>query len=137
MKKAQAAYEFMMIFFMLSMGFTFWIALASSMQADIQSQRNIEIMEDFTLGLKHELFMIVQMHEGFSKTIELPTKIRGNQYEISSQSYYDPYNFSTIIINSTELGFYTHFDVPLMNDTIKKGTNIITNKQNQLGIEND
>lgn len=137
MKQAQAAYEFMMIFFMLSIGFTFWIALASSMQEDVQHQRNLDVMEDFSLSLKHELYTIAQMHEGFSKKVNLPSKILGNNYEIASKSYQNPYNFSTITINSTDIGFYTHFDVPLINDTIKKGDNIITKKQNQLGIAYD
>lgn len=138
MKKAQAAYEFMMIFFMLSMAFTFWIALASSMQESIQLQQNLDVMEDFSLSLKHDLYTIVQMHEDFSKKIELPDDVRGINYEISSKSYITQnYNFSTIILNSTQIGFYTQFNVPLLNDTLKKGETTIINKQNQLELINN
>ncbi|MFP4567372.1 MAG: hypothetical protein ACLFN8_00355 [Candidatus Woesearchaeota archaeon] len=138
MRQAQAAYEFMMIFFILTLGFTFWIAFSTSFQENLQQQQNLDLMEDFAFGLKHELFVVAQMPQGFTQIIELTETISGNKYEIASQSYTsNDYNFSTITINNTDIGFYTHFDVPYLNDTIKKGKNTFIKKENQIGVIHD
>lgn len=118
MKKAQVAYEFMMIFFVLAAGFTTWLAFASSIQTDIQKTKNLENMKDYSLSLKHEIYVISQMHDGFTKTIELPPTIEGQQYKITLEHVKDIeniHNFSTIYITSEDIGFYTHFDINLMN----------------------
>ena len=133
MKKAQAAYEFMIIFFMISIGFTFWIAFASSFQENIQVNRNIELMDDFSLSLKHDIFLVAQMHDGFTRQISIPPTIVTNRYEINSQNN-PTHNFSTIFINNSEIGYYTQFDVPLLQGEIKKGDLILTNQGNEIKI---
>ena len=137
MKKAQVAYEFMMIIFILSVGFLTWIALASSIQTTLQETKTIETFQDFSQGLKHELFIIAQMQTGFSRTIELPSTIIGKTYTITMQDGGEIYNFSTIYINNSEIGFYTHFDVPKLNDTLIIGKNTIIKKQNILEIKHE
>jgi hypothetical protein len=133
MKKAQAAYEFMMIFFMISIGFTFWVAFASSFQENIQVNRNIELMNDFSLSLKHDIYLVAQMHDGFTRQINIPTTILSNRYEIGNQNN-NQYNFSTIFVNNTEIGYYTQFDVPLLDGDIKKGELILEKHGNKIII---
>jgi hypothetical protein len=137
MKKAQVAYEFMMIFFVLAAGFTTWLAFASSVQDDIYHTKNLEKIKDFSLSLKHEIFVVAQMHDGFSRTINMPKTIDGQNYEIRIEQFegIDVRDFSTIYISSKDIGFYTHFDVPYMTGEgrIMPGEKItITKKQGEL-----
>lgn len=139
MKKAQVAYEFMMIFFILAAGFTTWLAFASSLQEDLQKTKNLEKIEDFTLSLKHEIYVVAQMHDGFSRTLSIPPTIDGQNYEIELKQNEGNtiHNFSTIYINSKDIGFYTHFDVPYMIgvDNINTGEEItLTKKQGVIRI---
>ena len=133
MKKAQAAYEFMIIFFMIALGFTFWVAFASSFQENMQVNRNIDLMDDFSLSLKHDIFLVAQMHDGFTRQISIPNTIIANRYEIGNLNNVQ-YNFSTIFINNSEIGYYTQFDVPLLEGNIVKGDLILTNQGNKIII---
>ena len=137
MKKAQIAYEFIMVFLVLGIGFISWIVLASAFQADLQKVKNIEDFTDFTLGLKHDLFVVAQMPDGFSKTLNVPMTINSFEYEIRVTNVSAPnFNFSFVQINSAELGFFTSFEGPYMNDTLKKGDNTLIKKGNQILVKN-
>ena len=137
MKRAQIAYEFIMVFLVLGLGFISWIVLASAFQADLQRVKNIEDFTDFTLGLKHDLYVVAQMPDGFSKTLNVPMSINGFDYSISATNISTAsFNFSFVQINSTDLGFFTSFDGPYLNDTIKKGDNVLIKKGNQILVKN-
>lgn len=133
MKKAQVAYEFMLIFLILSFGFTIWVVYASSLQAEFQKTKNLQDFEDFALSLKHEIYVVAQMPERFSRTIDLPLRINGITYSISVDEN-TGHNFSTIFINNTNIGYYTHFDVPKLEGSIKQGKNTLTKNEYNISI---
>jgi hypothetical protein len=139
MRKAQVAYEFIMIFFVLSIAFITWLAISSSFQAELQKSKNLEDFEDFALSLKHDIFVVAQMSDGFSKSLNLPLTINGRVYDISVTNFTNQpldFSFSTVEINSSEIGYFTHFNVPLMNQSLVKGDNILIKEGDKILVKN-
>lgn len=139
MRKAQIAYEFIMIFFVLSIAFITWLAISSSFQAELQKDKNLEDFEDFSLSLKHDIFVVAQMSDGFSKSLNLPMTINGRDYDISVTNFTNQlldFSFSTVQINSSDIGYFTHFNVPLMNQSLIKGDNILIKQEDKILVKN-
>ena len=139
MKKAQIAYEFIMVFFILSIAFITWLALSSSLQEELQKNKNLEDFKDFSLSLKHDIFVIAQMNDGFSKALNIPNTINGRNYDILVTNFTNQdlgFSFSTVEINSSEIGFFTHFNVPYMNQTLIKGENFLIKQGDKILVKN-
>lgn len=135
MKKGQVAYEFIMVFLFLGIGFIIWVALTSDLQENLVKTQNHEALNDFSLGLKHELYVIAQMHDGFSRVIDLPRTVNALRYNIDVQ--HSPLiNVSNIQINSSDVDFLINFNVPRMNDSLIIGENIVIKQGNELLIKN-
>ena len=134
MDKGQVAYEFMIIFFVLSLGFTIWISFSYSVQDNFQKDKDIRNLDDFSLSIKHDLFVIAQMDVGFSRVLELPPNVMGRDYVIGNENRND-LGFSTVYINSSDIGFYGYFDVPLLSGTLKKGENELIKEDEYIVIK--
>ncbi|MBN1502430.1 hypothetical protein JW930_02720 [Candidatus Woesearchaeota archaeon] len=81
------------------------------------------LAEDFGYSIQNEFLLAAQSEPGYNRTFIIPDKLEGLQYEI--------YNIgSALIINYTqgEIGF----PIPIVNGSIQKGTNIITNNNNSI-----
>lgn len=81
--KGQIAYEFLMLFFVLLIAFTLWTTLSSEAKDRLEFQRNEILMQDFGLGLQHQLYTAAQMSDGFSRNLTLPKNLEQEEYNVS------------------------------------------------------
>ena len=128
-KKGQVAYEFLMMFFFLTLSFTVWIIFSAAAQEDAEQIRRQVHLTDLGLRIQDELYTAIQMQEGFTRTIELPTNIWAKQYNISVEdvSVTAETNRSFLFMESGN--YHQSFRLPPTRGEIIKGINTIETRQ--------
>lgn len=133
-KKAQIAYEFLLLFFFLTAFFTMGIILVGAAKERIVDETIALHMDDFGRSLQEDFYTAAQMPEGFTRNITLPISINNlayttsitahggaNYIEIKVQESHMTYRLPTITINEQLR------PPPGINTLVKQGANIILN----------
>ncbi len=116
--KSQVAYEFIFVFFTLTLGFTVWIMFSAALQDDFHAEKLSSNINDFGLSLQDTLYTAVQMPDGFSRTFVLPATIMGYDYSLV---VHDMSFFSMVDVVVDDNVF--SFKIPLVKGDFVKGTN--------------
>lgn len=82
-KKAQIAYEFIILFFFLSLLFTLFTAIATDIRGNIQEERERLHVEDLAQKIQQDFYTAIQMPQGYERTIRLPASILNKEYNAS------------------------------------------------------
>ena len=82
-KKAQLAYEFLLLFFFLTVFFTTITIMIAEGRENVQWDKTALQFEDAGLEIQHEFYTVANMPNGFSKNITLPPLINNNPYTIN------------------------------------------------------
>ena len=118
--KAQVAYEFILVFFTLTLGFTVWVMLSSSLQNDFNARRLSSEVNDLGLSLQDTLYTAVQMPDGFSRSFSLPYTVLGYDYSIK---IYNMGSFS--MFDLSVLDQVSSFQAPIIKGDFVKGVNFL------------
>lgn len=130
-RKAQVAYEFLLLFFVLVTGFTLWTILSAQAQDHLEFQRRELLMEDFGLGLQHRLYTAAQMSDGFTQNLTLPTTLDGHSYNVTLDN---ETGWLTVRVGSLE-GSYTIPDMSVPHELEKTpATNTIRKHDGELVV---
>ncbi len=127
----QVAYEFIFVFFTLTLGFTVWIMFSSSMQEDFQTDQLSLALDDFGLSVQDTLYTAIQMPEGFSRSFNLPVYIMGLDY---STDVINMDGFSVVEVNVSDQ--HLSFVVPPVNGSLKPGTNYLKTIDSKICLNN-
>lgn len=130
-RKAQVAYEFIFVFFTLTLGFTVWIMFSSAVQEDFQVEQLTMALDDFGLSIQDDLYTAIQMPEGFSRTFELPVYLLGFDY---SMGIYNMEDFSIVEVNVSDQ--HLTFFAPPLNGTLNPGINYLKTIDGTVCINN-
>jgi len=127
MGKGQIAYEFLFMFFFLTLAFTVWIVFSSSIQEDILWQKREMHLNDLGLQMQDDFYSAVQMSDGFSRTIMLPNEIANSPYTITSYDANHPYGKRTYLEIAAD-DYYTELEIPhsVFNNPLQIGSNTLT-----------
>lgn len=128
MKRAQIAYEFLIILFLLSLAFTSWIMIYNQNQANNQEKILFSQAQELAREIQQITYTTAMLDEDFQRNINIPATISGNEYEIETDK-----NTLTITVK----GVTTTYQIPNTTGAFKKGENTISNMQTQLCIENE
>jgi len=81
LKKAQIAYEFLLIFFVLTALFTVSLLIGNMTKIHLQEELSAMIIDDFGRGFQQEAYTIIQLPDGFTKNITLPSYLNNKPYQ--------------------------------------------------------
>ncbi len=87
MKKAQVAYEFLFVFFVLALAFTVWVVFVSDVQSSFIDQRRTDLANDLVLRIQEEAFIASSIDGDYKRSFDLPYDLHGLKYEIKINSY--------------------------------------------------
>lgn len=127
-KKGQVAYEFLIVFLMISFIFTIITMYVGDRQGEeLQKQQDEKSMQ---LGIELQELSIVasQMSSGFERTFTLPYTIGGKDYDVLLLSEYD--SFCYVVISLPE--YDREYLLPSCVGKLKKGENILINNNSIL-----
>jgi hypothetical protein len=130
-KKAQLAYEFILLFFFLTVFFTAFTIIIAEGRERVTYDQTIRHIDDLGLGIQHEFYIVATMPEGFSKEFTLPPHINGQNYNFSFHNTNGQYY---LLINVTEAEVFYTYDLPVFikRTPEKMGTNTLTRSQGEL-----
>ena len=123
-RKGQAAYELLILFFFLTLGFTVWLMFISSAQQNAEYERREFHVRDFGLRLQDEIYTVALMPEGFERSIDLPPHLYGTSYELNITGWERKY-----LTVSTE-DHHHNFIIPNITGSFNEGeTNTLKSRQ--------
>jgi hypothetical protein len=102
----------------------FMVIFSELYQDNLRDKKAI-LAQDFGYSLQNEFMMAAQARSGYSRTFDIPQNLEGFPYDVSIIS-------NVLVINYTDNIF--SLPIPEANGIIKKGTNIIANKNNTICI---
>lgn len=127
--KAQTAYEFLIIAFILTFSFTMWLTFSAHAQNNLIEQSRYEHITDLGLQIQQDLYETLQMPNGFQRTINIPVTIQNQDYDLL---HIKETNQDLITIKTEN--YQESFTIPQTNGTLQKQDNILKINQGILTI---
>jgi Flp pilus assembly protein TadG len=87
-EKAQASVEFVLVFSLLTIFITLFLAVVYANMREAKVKDDQEIADDMATFIQQELVLASKVEDGYNRTIFLPEKASGKLYNISIFDYY-------------------------------------------------
>ena len=123
--KAQVAYEFLVLLFILTFAFTTWTLYFSERQDLLRKDIIKRDAETIGREIQDVLYDVRMKNPGFERTMQTPPKIKGEPYSMTTKNK----RLTIDILNAS----YT-FQIPDTTGTITKGNNTIRRQEENLCI---
>ena len=123
--KSQITLEYLVTIVFAVLFFMFMFFYFSGEISDFTEKRRIESTEDLANSLKIELDTAAVVHNGYSRSIVLPSEISGSNYSVSIRK-------KELTVKAMEAE-YTVF-VPEVNGNFTKGINEISRDEDVISI---
>ncbi|MBC8501488.1 MAG: hypothetical protein ISS25_04400 [Nanoarchaeota archaeon] len=125
-RKGQIALEFMSLTIIgLILALVILVGFVVVLQDTLEDRKAAEI-KDLGFQIQRELILASEVHEGYSRDIDIPEYIGKYDYTIIN-------NERVLILTVDDVDY--PFPIPKTNGTIKKGTNTIKNIGGEVVIE--
>lgn len=124
-RKAQIAIEFLLLTSFALFFFFIILIVLSNISSDNQKHRIQTSIEDLGTSVKNEIITASEMENGYNRNLYLPSKIEGQEYNITLNN--ESNKSSYLIIRSGLIEQY--FDIPKISGTIASGNNIISKQE--------
>jgi uncharacterized protein (UPF0333 family) len=125
-KRGQVAMEFLLLISIAFMIFLVYIMVTRNKVVDISMEEEYIQLQDFTDSTRNEILVASQVEDGYYREFTLPQKI-GDKYEYT---IYINQTTDQLLINTTN--HQENTEIPHVNGTIQKGTNIITKEERKI-----
>jgi hypothetical protein len=115
--KAQVSAEYLMLVGMAALLLVTVLAIISTQSKQLRDEREIEAIEDMGRYLQNEISIAYRVHDGYSRTIDLPIRKEGLDYEVL--------NLNNLSVTVKSGNRQKDFPVPSYIGNFTKGTNKI------------
>jgi hypothetical protein len=140
-KKSQNAIEFMLVIFMIMVGFSGLVIIMNEKAIDFSNERYSDSLIDVASILEMEIIFAEKSVPGYIRNFTLPEKILNKDYNITfknGSSLSGNANYSLFIINYTQkiekTNDYLFFGTRNISGTIEKGNNQIIKYEDYICI---
>ena len=90
-RKAQLAYEFLLLFFFLTMLFTAGVILAAAASDRVVHETLALHLDDLGRSVQEEFYTVAQMPPGFTRNITLPVTVNNKPYKVIVEAHNNYY----------------------------------------------
>lgn len=86
-RKAQLAYEYLLLVFFLTALFTIGAIITGAVKAHAEEESLALHIEDLGRSIQEDFYTTIEQPQGFTRNLTLPTSISGEPYEAKVRAY--------------------------------------------------